>query len=154
MQTPEKLTSLDQIDVNRDVIQAFLQLVEEVNEEEITTNYQFDVTIVEWTNDWMKVQLNFTKPELISANVKYDSIYFKIQNPWMFTSQYGIKPKSELDKTVMPYKIPPQLPSGFDEVSMKEMAQKAMGFMVGVQLVLAFCIKSAIERMWQLFYFL
>lgn len=102
----------------------------------------------------MKVYLNFTHPDLISKEVQPDSIYFKIVNPWMFTSQYGLQPRSEIDKTVMPFKIPPQLPNGVDEDSLKDMIQKAMGFIVGTQIVLAVCVKSAIARMWQLFFWL
>lgn len=54
----------------------------------------------------------------------------------------------------MPYRIPPQLPKGVDEESLRDLIKKAMGFIVGVQFVLAICIKSAIAKMWRLFYWL
>lgn len=72
----------------------------------------------------------------------------------MFTSQYGTVPKSEIDKTVMPYKIPPQLPRGIDEDSLKDFAKKALGIMLAAQFLLAIFVQSAIKRMWQLFFFL
>ena len=67
----------------------------------------------------------------------------------MFTSAItGDIPKSEIEKTVMPFSIPKQAPKGFDQNKLAKMAQNAMTAIVVVQIVVALCVKSAIKRMW------
>lgn len=54
----------------------------------------------------------------------------------------------------MPVDIPVQLPRGVDEDALDDLAKKAMTVIVIIQLVMALIIKSAISRMWRIFFYL
>lgn len=76
--------SLKDIDVQKDVFETFIIFSEH---KEDYSKYGYTVQMEEWTEAYIKLNLNFDNPNLISKTYDMDQVYFNIQNPEMFRAR-------------------------------------------------------------------
>lgn len=110
--------------------------------------FEFEATLMEWTNYYLVVNLNFTDPLAISSNYIKDQLAGQVVNPLLFKGEQGQLPLSKLQRRISPFDMPRQLPHGFSEEEIKEFGKQIMNVMVIVSIPMAICIKSAIKKMW------
>ena len=78
----EKVISLDEIDINRDLMNVRFYLKSGLKEKDI----KYFLTISNWTDTSFEIQVNFTQPMVISQGFMRDEMEMTVKNPLLFVS--------------------------------------------------------------------
>jgi hypothetical protein len=116
----------------------------------------FTLIVNDWTEDGLKLKMNFTNPLSISKGRNQDALLVKIKNPAMFVSkESGEIMDPKLQDKQMAQTIPKQVPDGVDpEVVLRraQMSANAVKTMMIVQLILSVFLKGALNDLWGLYF--
>lgn len=110
----------------------------------------------DWTEEGLKLKMNFTDPLAISKGRNQDALLIKIKNPALFVSkETGVimDPKDQDEQLAQT--IPKQVPDGVDPLVVKkraEMSANAIKTMMVVQLILSVFLKGALDDLWGLYF--
>ena len=147
-QTVAKL-EMHQVNFARDI----MDLVIFASDKDLRTFMNFTVDLVDWTEDQLVINLNFSKPELVSK-IDKDFIIANVLHPEMFTSkESNVALNSSLTKIIN--MIPRQLPRGIDEESVKTIgstSEKIVLAIAIIQIAIQYFLKGALDRLWQMYF--
>lgn len=109
--------------MEKDVFETLIVFVEPKDDYSL---YEFEVELKDWTSTFIKVQLHFIDPQLISRSFELDELWFYIINPDLFTSkEFGTTPSDEIRRVIAPAGIPKLLPLGISEEDIRSAAKNA-----------------------------
>lgn len=78
---------MNQIDVQRDLLDLNFVLKSDVNPDEI----KYYMEIKYWLPNELSIHVNFTDPTMISKGMERDTIYMKLKNPdWFRSAETGL----------------------------------------------------------------
>ena len=77
-----KLVAVDELDVNRDLMNVKFFLKSDVKVEEIG----YYLTVKNWTSEGFVIGLVITTPMLISQGIERDEVEMTVKNPYLFVS--------------------------------------------------------------------
>lgn len=116
----------------------------------------FTLKVHDWTEEGLKLKMNFTDPLAISKGRNQDALIIKIKNPALFVSKETgtiMDPKDQDEQLAQ--KIPKQVPDGVDPLVVKkraEMSANAIKTMMVLQLILSVFLKGALNDLWGLYF--
>jgi len=101
-----------------------------VEDEELS----FFLEIVEWKNDSMKLNMNFTNPLQVSVGNMNDQVVCTVKNRFLFVSSQSGKVLSE-DRLELVKAIPRQVPKGVDVEALNGNAASTGAAMKGLMII-------------------
>ena len=140
--------ALADINVPRDVLD--FQYVFRQDEE--PTNFTYGLQLTEWTPTYLKVQIDFSKPLMVSRGELEDEIVVVVMDKKLFMNPYG--ETIEQQGSIIMKPLPRQVPKGVDAEKLEEQAQDtgdAMKVFFIIQLIISFILKGSIDYLFSFF---
>ena len=143
-----KLVSMQDINVARDVVS--FQYVFRQDQE--PKNFTYALTLIEWTPINMKVEIDFSKPLMVSRGNLQDEIVLVVKDRKLFMNPYG--EMVDQKKSIIVKPLPRQVPKGVDAAKLEDQAKNsgdAMKVFFIIQLVISFILKGSIDYLFSFF---
>ena len=140
------LMPLSEVDVTRDLLD--ISLIKRNSEMEVVL--EFYLSLLEWTENQIIVNVNFTDPTLVSQGIDEDQVVVALKYPFLFISKangLAVEP----NRVTFVKSIPTQLPKWMDEKSLKAQTASGSKAIVGI-LVIQLFLKASVNDMWVMFF--
>lgn len=103
-----RLAKFNQLDVTRDLFEVEFDFYDDQAVDQI----EYSVRIREWTEKFISLGFNFTKPLLVSHGPKQDKVIIRLRNDTLIRSKETGKPINTKNIPEFVILIPKQLPNG------------------------------------------
>ena len=135
-----KLVAVEQLDVNRDLMNVRFFLKSSVKVQDIG----YYVTVKNWTAEGFVIGLVITTPMLISQGIERDEVEMTVKNPYLFASA---ETGELLDVSKLRFfqTLPRQLPVGMSEEEIAEKAKAAESGMTAL-IILQICVQLFMKQ--------